>query len=415
MNDLQLGLFAIGGVGVAGVFAYNKWQEYRHRKLAQRMLGGERGDVLLDGAAGNAVSGDDACEGSDIGGIVAGIEPSFVATADAAPPTGRQEPSFSCLEPTFDEVASDVPAAAPLAADEPIAPAPPQRAAEPLPAAGEVDDEGVPAIVVSAAIDHVARFELVDPVAGSEILAAQRELLARVAKPLGWAGYNERSGLWERVAEDGSYRRLRIGLQLADRRGPLGEADLITFEGAMRNLAEGFMAVVELPPHSAALSAAIVLDAFCANVDIQIGLNLVSRGQGFAGTKIRALAEAAGMTLDASGRFVRCDDDGFVLYTLANEEAVAFANETMKSISTRGLGFSLDVPRVAHGDRVFAQMLELARRMADTLDGVLVDDNRRPLTEAMLEPFRRQIGQYQAQLAARGFHAGGPLAQRLFA
>ena len=69
---------------------------------------------------------------------------------------------------------------------------------------------------------------------------------------------------------------------------------------------------------------------------------------------------------------------------------------------------------VTHGDRVFAQMLDLARRMADVLNGVLVDDNRRPLTEAMLEPFRRQIAQYQSQLAARGIPAGGPLALRLF-
>jgi FtsZ-interacting cell division protein ZipA len=59
-------------------------------------------------------------------------------------------------------------------------------------------------------------------------------------------------------------------------------------------------------------------------------------------------------------------------------------------------------------------MLDLARRMADTLRGVLVDDNRRQLTEAMLDPFRRQIGQYQTQLAAKGLPAGGPLTLRLF-
>jgi FtsZ-interacting cell division protein ZipA len=59
-------------------------------------------------------------------------------------------------------------------------------------------------------------------------------------------------------------------------------------------------------------------------------------------------------------------------------------------------------------------MLDLARRMAETLHGVLVDDNRRPLTEAMLDPFRRQIGQYQSQLAAKGLPAGCPLTLRLF-
>ena len=55
-----------------------------------------------------------------------------------------------------------------------------------------------------------------------------------------------------------------------------------------------------------------------------------------------------------------------------------------------------------------------ARRFADVLHGVLVDDNRRPLSEAALEPIRRQIAQYQAMLAARQLPAGTPLTQRLF-
>jgi hypothetical protein len=43
-------------------------------------------------------------------------------------------------------------------------------------------------------------------------------------------------------------------------------------------------------------------------------------GAGFPGTKLRALAEAAGMVIDAEGRFVRCDEDGNVLYVLLNQE-----------------------------------------------------------------------------------------------
>ena len=37
-----------------------------------------------------------------------------------------------------------------------------------------------------------------------------------------------------------------------------------------------------------------------------------------------------------------------------------------------------------------------------------------PLSEAALEPIRRQIGQYQAMLASRQLPAGNPLTQRLF-
>lgn len=49
MTELQLGLIGLGAVAVVGVLAYNKWQEYRHRKLAEQVLNVRHSDVLLDG------------------------------------------------------------------------------------------------------------------------------------------------------------------------------------------------------------------------------------------------------------------------------------------------------------------------------------------------------------------------------
>jgi hypothetical protein len=360
------------------------------------------------------------------------IEPKFLDD-DSSFIESQEPPAADVEEAHVPALAGEMPSVEPFLAEPEDTFTPPQQplvppvsSSEPAPEpgtepvsrangiAGSAGDDGVPAILVSPAIDYVASFELIESVSGDQILRSQRELLARIGKPIGWAGYNDRTWEWERVVEEGSYRRLRVGLLLADRRGPLGEADLLTFHGAMQNLAEELMAVADLPSRDSALNAAIALDQFCANVDIQVGLNVISQGPVFPGTKIRALAEAAGMVLDSSGRFVRCDDDGHVLYTLANQESAGFSTESMKTMSTHGLVFILDVPCVSHGDRVFAQMLDLARRMADTLRGVLVDDNRRQLTEAMLDPFRRQIGQYQTQLAAKGLPAGGPLTLRLF-
>ena len=33
MTELQMGLIGLGATAVVGVFGYNKWQEYRQRKL----------------------------------------------------------------------------------------------------------------------------------------------------------------------------------------------------------------------------------------------------------------------------------------------------------------------------------------------------------------------------------------------
>ena len=50
MTDLQITLFGAGGVFIVGVFSYNKWQEYRQRKLAEALLKPHHQDVLLDEA-----------------------------------------------------------------------------------------------------------------------------------------------------------------------------------------------------------------------------------------------------------------------------------------------------------------------------------------------------------------------------
>lgn len=415
MNELQLGLIALGAAAVAGVFAYNKWQERRHRRLAEQVLQRGHEDVLLGGAGDERREPPAAVSPSlperDADGVPdVRIEPVLrVDDEDCAPAPNPLPPEPEL--PAADETVVATVVAEDIEASEGIVPAEPSAVAA---AARTAPPETSADAIVSPAIDYIASFELVEAVSGDQILRSQRDFLSRLTKPVGWAGCNERNGQWERVNEEGSYRSLQIGLLLADRRGPLGEADLLTFHGAMLNLADELMAVAEMPPRESALDAAIALDQFCANVDIQVGINVVSKGQPFLGTKIRALAEAAGMVLDASGRFVRCDDEGHVLYTMANQESAGFSAEAMKTMSTHGLVFVLDVPCVSHGDRVFAQMLDLARRMADALGGALVDDNRRPLTEAMLDPFRRQIGQYQSQLAAKGLPAGGPLALRLF-
>ena len=50
-SELQLSLIASGAALVAAVWVYNKWQEFRQRRLAKRMFRDEHADVLLGEAA----------------------------------------------------------------------------------------------------------------------------------------------------------------------------------------------------------------------------------------------------------------------------------------------------------------------------------------------------------------------------
>ena len=83
-------------------------------------------------------------------------------------------------------------------------------------------------------------------------------------------------------------------------------------------------------------------------------------------------------------------------------------------MTTPGIVLLLDVPRVADPVRVFDHMRMAAKRMTQTLEGVLVDDNRRPLNDASLAAIRTQVQTTAAALSEANIDPGGPRAVRLF-
>lgn len=440
MTELQMGLIGLGGATVVGVLVYNKWQEMRHRKLAEQVLRQPETDVLLGGEVRAAAPRSEPVLAPDLAPAadlrqepgLHGSEPLHRSPPDEddlpwddspLAPIGQAagfaaEPSVSppAESPEINHEAAVAPAPvdlAPAAAEAVMAAPPP---IEPSPAAEDVRPGTPPASLLDGRLEFIVAMELVDPVPAAQILHSQREIIQRITKPVHWVGFNERTREWERLTpeSDGRLRSLRVGLQLVNRLGPVSDADLALFAGAMQSLADELMAVAEMPS-TRIQEHALELDRFCAAVDLEIGVNLVSRGPAFSGTKIRALAEAAGMVLGVDGLFTRYDDDGRALFSLQNFESTQFSAESIRNMATHGLTFLLDVPRVDHGERVFSQMIELAKRFAETLQGALVDDNRAPLGETQLEHIRREfVGKPQATMAQFNIPAGSPQALRLF-
>jgi FtsZ-interacting cell division protein ZipA len=160
----------------------------------------------------------------------------------------------------------------------------------------------------------------------------------------------------------------------------------------------------------------VVLDQFCAGVDVMVGISIISKdGGAFTGTKIRALAEASGLKLETGGAFSYRDENGAVLFSLNNFESTPFSPDNMRILTTHGVTFLLDVPRVKNGERVFDQMMHLARIFSTTLGGILVDDNRVSLTDSGIAKIKQHLGSMQAMMKARNLPAGGEIALRLFA
>jgi hypothetical protein len=279
---------------------------------------------------------------------------------------------------------------------------------------GMPGESAAPAAMSDSGIDFVATLEAQKAVGGDAVSAAIVDGPAGPGKAVSWDGYNPQTSGWEPLAAAGAYQRLRAAMQLADRKGAANEQDLSDFSAMAQSVAGAIGAECTLAERAAALARAQQLDTLCAEVDVQIGLNLVARSGSFKGTKIRAFAEANGFSLERDGRFCCRDEAGLELYALSNSEAPAFSAEGMKTIATRGLTLLFDVARAPGSLATFDRFVRFARAMAETLSAGIVDDNRRPLDDAALGRIRSQLQVLYASMEQQGIPAGSPLALRLF-
>jgi len=367
MSDLQLGLLVIGGIVVVAVLAYNKWQEVKFRRQAENDFRSRHSDVLL---------------GSTVG-----------KSASAQPSDGFPTAEMR-VEPTLQD------SQAITATENP---------AHQLPAkpSGGKDSSGL-----SEIIDHIVEFQAPGDFSGNELIDAAVKYLGGTSKTVRLEGKVKDSSVWESIQHDQRYSCARAGLQLVDRRGAVGAEELRSFCDGVVSLSESLGAVAQPEGLEVALEQAAHIDKFCGDVDIQVAVHIA--GSGFPGTKIRALAEAAGFTLDGDGRFRRRDEEGRVLYVMANDEATPFSSETMKALVSSSISLELDVPRSSGGARAFEQFCELARQFAGALGGSIVDDRRMRLSDASFEMIGEQLSAVRNSMEAYGIRAGGPLALRLF-
>ena len=273
-----------------------------------------------------------------------------------------------------------------------------------------------PVITIDPVIDFVVEVMLPDPADASALREELRILMTETGKSVLAEGYEDSSGDWVESNRERTFRRLRFALQISNRAGCVELSQLTAFHAAVAAWAGSRHGTLKSLEADAVHAMAVQLDRFCADVDIAIGMNVVTGdGSPFTGTGIRTLAEKIGLRLEPDGVFYFRSGAGHVEFTLDNHEPMPFMPEQMRSLNTRGVTFLLDVPRVPSALAAFDSMLSAARTFAAELDGTLVDDNRSPLSESTIAAIRRQLEGILAKMEAGRIAAGGVRALRLFA
>jgi hypothetical protein len=383
ISELQIALIGAGVAGVAMVWGYNIWQDRQHRKTADRIFKGGHGDALLPEEQG-------------------------MGTSPGKDDDERQEPHFGDEGGIPDEQ-SGAEDTVPVVADavqEPQGSAPPAV---------------YPVGCADAVADCVLHLVAAEPIPAPAVWAIQNAWTGELSKPVHWLAKKATEGdagaTWQPVdAHDtGRYAEWAVAIQLADRRGPVSDAELARFFDGVQHLAQQTSAALDLPSRGETVLRAAKLDEFCAAVDIQFVLHVVEASGGvFAGTKLRGVAEAAGLALEADGVFRARDAEGGEMFTVANLGAERLEADSIKSLATHGLTLSLDVPRVSDGTLAFDRMLATARQLSGALGGVLVDAQRAPLADAMVDAIRAKTAELQARMNEAGIAPGSTRALRLF-
>lgn len=272
-------------------------------------------------------------------------------------------------------------------------------------------------LLLDEATDYIVEIFPIS-LAGSDALGPLWQRRFDFGKNVNACGQNTATGKWEKVIADShvSYSAFKLSLQLANRSGAVSVARLSDFRDLAREIGQNLQADTSVPDVDEAAARALQLDAFCAEVDQMIGINLLPNGDiTLSASDVAQAARLRGMNLQADGAFHLLDARGFTLYSLCNVDTPPFQHHTFNHMRVKGLTLLLDVPRVERPAERFDEMVVLARGLAQDLGAAVVDDHRVVLSDASLAQIREQISAIEDRMLSGEIQPGSARARRLFA
>lgn len=467
MSDLWMILVLLGVSIVLAVVAFNWWQEKKYRRDVEYRFSQTRVDVLDAEAPATASKREPGMHAVTSEKNTSAEEVEGWMSEPRVRQAPKFEPSFS-VEPSKSATAVSKPvdtaSASKLAADlqftqrqqtasQPAKTEPP-RQVQPAPAVSqeplafaarpEVEDvsDDTAEIPEQPQLVETPQAQLVLPPAVNPAM----DLVGVIAAPLGVAvteledlqaevsTFPQHASLWalnealsthanwlDLLGQDNtalhsqaSVTQVICGLQLADRGGPVDADTLKRFQKSMETLARQLGLQVEWQGQHAPAQQAQIIDAFCIEVDKAVEFHVLA-GQGmFHATKLRGLAEASGLRLSEQGRFELLNSDGHLAFSVRNYEGKPFSAEMLKTAVMTGVTFQLDIPTTPNNVQVFDHMIEVARGIAQSLGGSMIDVNRKPIGDTQLNKIRQQLKTISSAMAEKGILPGSSHAKRLF-
>lgn len=340
LTELHMALIA-GGLGfILLVWAVNLWQERKLRKKIEHIFGAHKQDILL--AKKNMHS----------------IEPQLPENIGSAPQpitTQNYFPPAESLIPILDEQT-----------------------------------------------DCIVELQPEISINGEQLQQMAQRLRHAGSKPIQFEGWDEENAQWQRPEAKKTFQKLRAGILLANRNGPLNAIEFSDFLTHLETIANDITALPDFPSMGQTLNHAQKLDHLFASWDVQISLNILLPENQYAPEALQSIVLNRGYIERPDGKYLMLDNYGQVVFT------------STLNLQPPQITLLLDVPRANPQIQPFDRMAVAANDLAQNLGGIVVDDALRTIDPSALLEIEQQLRTHYAEMAEAGVPAGSALALRIF-
>jgi hypothetical protein len=272
---------------------------------------------------------------------------------------------------------------------------------------------------LSPLIDAIVVLRLSAETTGDGVLSAVPGSRRAGSKPFAIEALHRSTKEWESPRAGQRYTSVRVGIQRANRHGPLNEIEFSEFVVKVQALADALKATPEFPDMREEVTRARELDLFASENDAQLSFTLRATKALWSPGYIQQCAHTQGfLPGNLAGRMVLLsqhpESSGTTpVLTLTFDNHAIFAENPEKE-ALQEVMLLLDVAHVPRDELAYERMIEVAKSLSQAMDGVITNDDGQALTEKAMLLIGKDIDAMYEALAAGGFPAGSPLARRLF-
>jgi hypothetical protein len=272
---------------------------------------------------------------------------------------------------------------------------------------------------LDALIDVIAQVAL-DPanplVSGDAAIAAMPATRRAGTKPFAIEGFNAQTQQWESPLPGQRYSSFQAGVQLANRTGALNDIEYSEFVVKTHAFADALGATPDFPEMRDEVARARELDQFASAHDAQLGFTIRALNASWSPGYVHQNAARQGFVAGAiAGRMVLPSalEGLHPLLVLGFDSQAALAEDPAQS-AIREISLHLDVAQAERGEQAFERMRDAAFALAQSMDGVVTDDNGQPLARESMDVIGAELESLYNTLEQRDLAAGSAVARRLF-